>query len=867
MFDRIRNEITSRWRALFDRDGRHAELQNEVHLHLEMETEELIRQGVAPAEARRRAAAEFGAVPKVMEECREEWGFSWIEDTLRDLRFGLRSLLHAPRFSVAAILSLSLGLTATLLVYALVEAVVLRPIPLKESDQLVRLWELTPEGNRFSTSDLNVVDWRERATLLEDVAFHDFTSPALLLELGEVNRRVVGTPVSGNYFRVLGVDMLHGRSWTDEETGPGTDNRSVVASYELWRSLFAGEDFDDPKIRLGGEQWRILGVTPPGFRFGPVSDLWLPETLNLERARGDHRLSALARIAPGVSVEAAEEQIVGIAEDLSTTFPEDQGNWSAELQPIRDWVVGPQATRTSYALAGSVVLLLILACISVSGLLMARATARRDEMALRRALGAGRGRLIRQLLAESSWIGLAGVAIGWALASVSLPFVRTAAGSALPRIDEMTLSPVALLVALVAMLTTTFGVGLLPAWRASASAAGSRRGLSSDNRVRSLLVVCQMALALVLVACCLTLVTSYQRLNAVDPGFEIEGLRAGHVSLTGERYSEQSTAVRDFYTQVLETLNETPGIESAGASTLRPFVGFDLHNTVGQPDWQDKSTFIPVLWRAVMPGTFRTMGLPLLAGRDFQEQEGELVTIVSASLAKQLYGTLDVIGEPVRWIAPQGPVSTIVGVVADVRDLDPTAPIRPTYYWSERQMGWPGMSLIVRSELDSATLQGVVHEAIRSIDSTLPPVELHSTERDLAEVISTSKLSTTVFTVFASFAFLIAIVGLYGLIAFTAASRRAEIGLRIALGSRPAAVSSLFVRQAVVLVAIGAGVGLGALLLVARPLSELLFETSSLEPLVLFATVVLFGVAAVLASVGPALRVARRDPVRHLREA
>ena len=865
MFDRFRTEIASRWRALFDRDGRRAELEDEVRMHLEMETEDLVRRGVEPAEARRRAAAEFGAVPKVLEECREEWGFSWIEDTTRDMRFGLRSLLRAPRFSGAAVLSLGLGLAATLLVYALVEAVVLRPLPLEESDRLVRLWELTPEGNRFSTSDLNVVDFRQRATLLDGIAFHDFTSPALLLELGEVNRRVVATPVSGNYFRVLGVEMLHGRSWTDAETAPGTAHRSVVIGYDLWRSLFSG-DFDDPEIRLGGERWRVLGVTPPGFRFGPTADLWLPETLNLDRNRGDHRLSALARLAEGATVESAEEQILGIAAELASTYPEQKG-WSGELQPIQDWAIGPHATRTSYALAGSVVLLLILACISVSGLLMARSTARRDEMALRRALGAGRGRLIRQLLAESAWIGLAGVVIGWILASTSLPFVRSAAGSALPRIDEMTLSPVALAVALVAMLTTTFGVGLLPAWRASASAAGSRRGLSSDNRVRSMLVVCQMALALVLVACCLTLVTSYQRLNAVDPGFEIAGLRAGHVSLTGERYSEQSRAVRDFYTEVLETLNSTPGIESAGASTLRPFVGFDLHNTVGKPDWQDKSSFLPVLWRAVMPGTFRTMGLPLLAGRDFEDEEGELVTIVSASLAEQLYGTLDVIGKPVRWIYPQGPVSTIVGVVADVRDLDPTAPIRPTYYWSERQMGWPGMALLVRSELDSATLQGVVHEAVRSVDSTLPPVELHSTERDLADVISTSKLSTTVFTVFAGFAFLIAIVGLYGLIAFTAASRRAEIGLRIALGSRPAAVSSLFVRQAVGLVAIGAVVGLGALLLVARPLSELLFETSSLEPLVLFATVILFGVAAVVASVGPALRVARRDPVRHLREA
>lgn len=867
MFDRIRTEIASRWRAMFDRDGRQAELQDEVRLHLEMETEDLIRQGVEPAEARRRAAAGFGAVPKVLEECREEWGFSWFEDTVRDLRFGLRSLRRAPRFTAAAVASLGLGLAATLLVYALVEAVVLRPLPLEESDRLVRLWELTPEGNRFSTSDLNVIDFREQASLLDGIAFHDFTSPALLLELGEVSRRVVGTPVSGNYFRVLGVEMEHGRSWTDEETAPGTRNRSVVLGHELWRSLFGDADFDDPTLRLGGESWRVLGVTPPGFRFGPSADLWLPETLNLDRDRGDHRLSALARLTDGATVKTAQDQITAIAAEIAATYPEDQAGWSADLQPIRDSIVGPQATRTSWALAGSVVLLLILACISVSGLLMARAAARRDEMALRRALGAGRGRLVRQLLAESAWIGVAGVAIGWVAASASLPFVRSAAGSALPRIDEMTLSPVALLVALVAMLTATFGVGLLPAWRASASAAGSRRGLSYDNRVRSILVVCQMALALLLVACCLTLVTSFQRLNAVDAGFDVEGLRAGHVSLTGARYAEQSDAVRDFYRRVLETLNKTPGIESAGASTLRPFVGFDLHNTVGQPEWQDRSGFLPVLWRAVMPGTFRTMGLPLLAGRDFQDREGELVTIVSASLAEQLYGTLDVIGKPVRWIAPEGPVATIVGVVADVRDLDPTAPIRPTYYWSELQMAWPGMSLIVRSDLDTAALQNVVQAAVQAQDATLPPVELYSTEADLAEVISTAKLSTTVFSIFAGFAFLIAIVGLYGLIAFSAASRRAEIGLRIALGSRPAGVSSLFVRQAMVLVAAGTTFGLGALLLIAQPLSELLFETSSLEPGVLIATVLLFVIAAVVASVGPALRVARRDPVRHLREA
>ncbi len=862
----LTSELVTRLRGLFSRSAVEHDLDEELLSHIEMETEHLVSEGVPPAEARRRALMAFGSVPKAVEECREERGVLWVEDTVRDVRQGSRSLARAPRFSLAVLFSLGLGVAAVLVVFSLMEAVLLNGLPYQDPERLVLLNDLTPEGGRFSTSDLNVLDYRERVGLLDGIAVEAYPAPTLLLEVDGAGRALQGLRVSGNFFAVFGVDPVQGRWWTDAETAPGTDSKLVVVSSALWRGVFGAEQLVDQTLRLGGETWTIIGVVPPQFFYGPPRDVWVPYAFDLERNRGDHRLSAIARIGPFADFGAANEEIAAAAQLLAEEYPEQSAGWSAELQPIRDVLIGADAQSTTIALSVAVAMLLLLACSSVSGLMMARSAARERELSLRRALGAARGRLIRQLVTESLLLAALGTLLGLVGAAALVPIVRRFASDALPRVGDMALSPTVIAVAFAISVVSGLLFGIAPALRATAIGSAGSRGTLSLN-LRSVLVMVQLAMALMLVTASGTLYQSFSRMTAVHPGFDAEQLLAVDVTLPPDRYPEGSQEVMQYYETVLERVAAVPGVTDVSASTLHPFVGPALANTVGLPEMTDKVEFQPVAWRAVTSGTFRTMGLPMLRGRDFEATESQLVTVISENLATRLFGDEDPIGRGVRWISPQGPVATVVGVVSDARDLELTSEPLPTYYWFQGHMRWTDLSLLLRTDLDPQSLVASVRAAVRDVDPLLPPLEIGPVERDLREVAATSRMNLQVFGTFALLASLIALVGLYGLVSYTVANRRSEIAVRLAVGARPLDVSFGFVRNGLRLLAVGVAAGLFGMVFLTQLLQQLLFETTPLEPVVVIGTVSFFALATLAASVLPALRVARQNPVGVLRSA
>ncbi|REJ81793.1 MAG: hypothetical protein DWQ36_14855 [Acidobacteria bacterium] len=870
---RILDEIRHRLWVLLDRRRANSELEEELEHHIAMETEALMREsGLDRDAARRQAALAFGGLGAVREATREQRGTLPLEDLARDLRLGTRTLARSPRFTAAALLSLVLGVGATITIFAVVDAVLLRPLPYEHLDRLVELSEITPEGDLFSTSDLNLLDFRARTTTLDGIAAVAFPSQNLLLD-GDEPVRLRAVPVTDDFFALLGVRPERGRTWEPGEVPPGNDARSVVLAHQTWQRHFGGDPgLVGDTVRLGAERWTVLGVLPPEFRFGESADLWIPYPIDIERERGDHRLSAYARLAPGVDIASAERELRDVITRLGEQYPETVGGWDARLRPLAEVALGPEARATTLALLVAVVLLLLLACANVSSLLLARGATRGDEMAMRRALGAGRWRLVRQLLAESSVLGVVGAAGGLLLAAIALPLVRSLGSGALPRIEDAALDVRGAAFTIAVAISASLLFGAAPALQLSATAprqwagGGLRSGSGvRSTRLRSTLVVAQLAAALVLTSSSLLLFDSFSALRRVPSGIDLDGLVAADVSLPMDRYGEGSEQVRLFYDRVLEEVRSTPGLEAAGATTTHPFRGPSLANTVARPEATERAEFVEIAWRSVRPGTFRALGMPLLRGRDFIADEKELVTILSASLAERLYPGEDPIGRQVRWIRPEGPLARVVGVVADVRDLDVATEPRPTYYWNQHHMGWPDLTVVARGTLPGDQLVRALSEAVRRADPLLPPPETSLVEDDLSRSMASPRLSLQVFALFAGAALATALIGLYGLVAFTAASRRGELGLRVALGARPGDVRRVLLSQGVRLLFVGLGLGLVGVLAISRLLRELLFDTAVLEPRVLLLASSLFALATLLACLLPALRAARQDPVAALR--
>lgn len=867
------DDLSFRFRSLRQSRRREEELDEELHFHLGMEVERRVAAGENRASAERAARLAFGGVPGVKEACRDAWGTRRLEDFGRDLRAAWRQLGKARRFSLVAIASLAIGIGAAALMFSVVDTVLLRPLPFAEPERIVSFWETTPAGAQFATSEANLLDVRARSQMLTEMAAI-FPAARPALEKEGTRIPLDGFVVSPSFFRVLGVQARWGRVFGVEEEQPGRVPRVVLLSDGAWRRQLGGDpQIVGQKIDLDGELWTVIGVLPPGFRFGSnPPDLYLPRTLDAAYPRGDHRLSAVARLARGVTLDQASAEVEAIATQLGEEHPGSNAGWSATLEPISETFLGPSVRRANFVLLAAVGLLLVLACVNVSNLLLARGSDRAAEMRLRLALGASRARLMAQLLTEAGVLGVLSALGGLALTLWTVPLVR-GLDVPLPRLDEMSIDLRVIGFILLVALGASLLSGLVPALRITVNSEDVSLRTRSDSaergnsQLRALLVAAEVALATMLAVGAGLLLHSFGQLQIVAPGFETSGVLLAEVELPAERYGESRDATGAFYQAFIRRVQALPGVEATGATAIHPFSGAGLSVTVAQEGERERDAFTWVQWRSVAGDYFRALHIPMLRGRGFEERaEPRPEIVISAQLADRLWPDRDPLGQQLRWLDPDGPLFEVVGVVGEIQDQRLEADPPPMVYLPHRITNWATMTLVVQVNGPLEPLIPAVRAAMAEIDPLLASPAISTLDDNRRLALARPLLSLQLMAAFALIALVLATVGVYGIVAYAVSQRRHELGLRVALGARPRQLVLLVMRRTALLLAAGLAAGLLGSLALVESLQALLYATSPFDLQVLAAVTLVLATAGLLASWAPAWRGAHADPLRALRE-
>jgi len=805
---------------------------------------------------------------------------------VQDLRYGFRMLAKSPGFTVVAVLTLALGIGANSAIFSVVNSVLLAPLPYPGASRLVSVYQKTADGNYNVFSTPNFLAWRDQMRVFEQ--FAAVRPAAFNLSGGDKPERIIGANVSVGMFPLLGVNPVLGRMFLDQEDQPA-GRRVVILSYGFWQRRFGG----DPNVlgkplTLSGASYTVVGVMPRGFTL-PQGDheLWAPLQLNPAdvngASRGIHWIWGLARLRPGISPEQAQKEADNVAHRLGQEYPQTDAGQGLLLVPLIDDVVG-NVRPVLWILLGAVGLVLLIACANVANLLLARASVRQREIAVRAALGASRPRTVCQLLTESFLLAVLGGTIGLAIAFRSVPaLVSLAPAASIPRVEDIAVDGKVLIFTLIMTLMTGLVFGVVPALQASKCDLNEtlkQAGRSSDSnlghrRVRSALVVSEVAVAVMLLVGAGLLLRSFVRLRNVNPGFNVGHILSLQISVPGSKSSvEQLT---EFRRQVVERVAALPGVASAALTRDLPLNGVDpslFFSIEGRPPVAPGKE--PVArWRMTTPGYFRTLGVSLLAGRDFTDQDtptSDGVAIISQAMAKQYWPNEDPVGKVIR---PGYPgvtkLCTIVGVVGDVRQwLAIDEP--PTAYYPYSQIPaslgpiiFGRVTLVVRAASDPSSLANAIRQEIHSIDGDAPVYQVSSMDQLLASAAASTRFQMVLLGIFAAVGLLLAAVGIYGLISYSVTQRTREIGVRMALGAGPGDVLRMVVRQGVILSLMGVGAGLAAALGLTRLMSSLLYGVTPTD----FATFgfVPFGLMAVaaLASYIPARRATKVDPMVALR--
>ncbi len=892
------SKLKTALRALLRRSEVERDLDEELRHHIERQIEQNIRLGMNPEEARYAALNCFGGVEQAKERSRDARGVRWIEEMWQDLRFGARMLLRKPGFTLIAIITLALGIGANSAIFSVVNSVLLRELPYREPQRLVMVWSDRPlqqaqTGWRefpFAAADFR--DLRDQNQSFEQMAAFG-AQPLNITGSGEPEL-LGGVCASANLFALLGVEARHGRVFLPEEDQPG-NNRVVVLSDGLWQRRFGS----DPKIigqtiSLDNEPYTVIGVAPPGFQFPPNDSLpaayqfprevnfYTPLALTREQwnNRGPAYLTAIARLKSQTGFEQAQAELVGIAERLARQYPESNRNESVRLVAIQQQVVGKIQTAL-LALLSAVGFVLLIACVNVANLLLARAAARQKEMAIRAALGAGRWRMIRQLLTESLLLAVAAGALGLLLAVWSVDLLRTIVPDNFPRAAEIGVDARVFGFTLVVSLLTGVIFGLIPALRGSRTdlneplkEAGRSSGGSSRNRLGGLLVVSEVALALLLLAGAGLMLRSFIRLMSVDPGFDPQNVLTVAIGLPQSKYRPPQRAA--FFQQLLERLRALPGVRSVGA-VFPPLgageagAGFSIEGR--PPAAPGEPRLAAPRW--VSPDYFKAMKIQLLKGRVFTESDSMdtlPVIIINEAMARQYWPNEDPIGRRVSstddnlW--RDKPLwREIVGVVKDVRYTALDTEARAQMYTPFTQVPpfFSGRTLVARTDGDPLSFVAAVRGQVQAIDKDQPISRIHTMEELLARSVSERRFNLLLLATFAGVALLLAAVGIYGVMSYSVEQRRHEIGVRMALGAQPADVLRLLLRQGMKLVAMGVAIGLAAASAMTRLISTLLFSVRATDPVTFGAIALLLTVVALLACYIPARRATKVDPMIALR--
>jgi predicted permease len=853
-----------------------------MHFHLEMAVEENLRKGMTPDEARRDAHLRFGGVERFKERARDERGGRIMDDLVQDLRFTLRKLRKSPGFTLAVLLTLALGIGANTAIFTLVDGILLRPLPFPAPDRLVRVYLTAPERgvSRGSFSLPDGRDLGERSRMVTALGMYSTRPSGLILIGGSQARELATAYVSGELFPALGVPALHGRTLLPEEEEG--DNHVVVLSHSFWLQETGG----DPSVvgttmDMEGISFRVVGVMPEDFAFpDPEVEVWtfltvIPAASIPLHLRPVRILDAVARLAPGVGVEEAQAELSAVVQGIQEEYAQGPPvRVGAGLVPLRESMVG-DARLALLVLLGAVGLILLIACANVANLLLARGIGRGQEMALRAALGAGQSRLARQLLTESVLLGLLGGALGLGLAVVGVEAFVARSGGLLPRTWEVGIQWEVLLFTLGVSLLTGLVFGLLPALTGARSdpARGLREGPSRGStagghgRVRQALVMAQVAIAVVLLVGAGLMARSLVSLQNVNPGFRTQGLLGVTVALSDVLFQEQDEYMGAYHT-LLDRYRALPGVEGAASIRYLPMRGSGeqiSYTVVGQappPPGQE-----PSAWTLqVSQGLFRTMGIPLLAGRTFSPDdraEPPLVTVINESLARAAFGADDPLGQH---LAFWGLEAEVVGVVGDVHQVGLREAPVPTAYLSQEQIPRSAMTFVLRTEGNPLELAGMARQVIAELAPDQAVSAIESVEEVVAGSTARARFITALLGCFALLAFVLAALGIYGVVTYLVARQLHEIGIRLALGANPRAAVGLVLRRGLTPVVLGLLVGVVVSLPLTRILEGLLFGVGSMDPAAYLGGSLLLFAAALIATGAPARKALKGNPGSLLRQ-
>ncbi|HTO73482.1 MAG TPA: ABC transporter permease [Gemmatimonadales bacterium] len=799
---------------------------------------------------------------------------------LHDFRLAIRSLRRTPGFTTVVVLTLALGIGANTAIFSVVNTVLLRSLPYPDADRLMTINEgRLPNLPDFAVSPANFHDYHDQNRSFSALAAYNEGDYTVTGEGEPVSLH--GLEVSTEFFTVLGTGPVLGRAFTSEETAESAEP-VVIVSHDLWLSRFGGAaDVLSRSLTIDGKTFRIVGVMPAGFAFPQQGRLWLPLQLPADpnAQRGAHYLGVIGRRRPGVSLEAAQRDISAIAERLAAQYPRSNTGWSASAESLQDSMVG-EVREGLLMLLGAVGLVVLIACANVANLLLARGARRSGEIAIRAALGADRARLVRLLLAESLLLSLLGGAVALLLAEPALGLIMRLAPRGIPRLEQLTLDGPMLGYTAGLVVLTALLFGLWPALQATRPHLNEmlqdagRRGAGSrgGSRVRSALVVAEVALALTLLAGAGLLIRSFRELRHVDPGFDPAGVVTFDVSLPDGRYPD-GARTSAFYDALLTRIQGLPGVRSAGAIFGLPLSNFGFSSSFeveGAPVPLEQQPSIGM--RLVSNDYFKTMGIPLKQGRLFEAADrrgGPPVVLLSESAARKFWPNGDAIGHRVTLGARPGPEKIqgeIVGIVGDVRAGRLAGPPSVLLYGSLAQVQVGFASVVVRSTGEPLEMMNGIKESVHALDPDLPVIGLAPLDEVVGQSVAQPRFYTALLSVFALIALMLAALGVFGVFSYLIAIRTREIGIRIALGAGRRDVITLVTGSAMRLVGLGVAIGLLAALGLSRVFRSMLFGVGPGDPSTLIAVTVLLAAVAYLASYLPADRATRLDPLVALRQ-
>jgi len=795
---------------------------------------------------------------------------------INDLRYAVRALGRSRTFTITALATLALGISVNTAIFSVIDSVLLTPPPFDHPDRIVTLdGQNKAQGlDGSSVAYPDVLDWRADAHAFDEIAI--YRRQTYNVASDDRAERANGARVSANFFRVFGVTPQLGRSFLPEDETLGRE-QVVVLSDAYWRRRFAASPaIIGEQILINGSQFTVLGVMPKSFAYPPSAEAWSPFAPDSQAMhRGSRFIRGVGRLSSTATVQQGVTELNAIAKRLEDAYPGSNSGWRVTARPIQDDLVG-RAPTILYTFLGAVGFVLLIACANVANLLLARSSGRAREVAVRKALGASSWRLTQQLLTESIVLAMAGATLGVLFSLWELRLLTSLVPIPLPPWVSIQVSGRALAFTVALAVLTGLIAGIVPALKLARGGVGEPlatgvRGSGSvrRSRMQRALVVAEVALAVILLAGAGLLLTSLARLQAVSPGFSADGVLAARLTLAGPPYQQRAAMVR-FYDNVLNRLRETPGVVAAGAAGALPLSGsantsnFRIPGQPAAPDGQGPTS----RWERVTPDYFRALGIPLKSGREFDVRDDSTapaVIIVTESWARTFFpGERNVVGQ----VVGQGgsdKQSTIVGVVGDVHQDGLDAPVQPTMYLPYAQAPDGGMTVVVRSSGDAASLTSAVRDAVRAVDATIPVYDVSTMQEQVSRSILAQRVSGSMIGVFALMALVLATVGVYGLIAYSVAERHHEIGIRLALGAPGQDVRRLVVGQGVRLTLTGVGIGIVGATLIGRSLRSLLYGVSDIHvPTLAVVSAILLSVA-VLASWIPARRAARTDLLGALR--